>query len=308
MINKKIYVFPIIFFVIYFIKYNKNIKVCICTIGKRENLYAREFVEYYKKLGINKIFIYDNNDKNDESFDMVLQDYIKKKFVEIIDIRGIIAPQKQAIEDCRKKNFKNFDWLMFYDFDEFLFLRNYSNVKDFLKQKKFDKCQTIHLNWLFHTDNNLIYYDNRSLAERFPEIDRRYVNQKFGGIEGIKSILRGNIDIEINDIHKLSSKFISCDGFGKIEHIEGITTNYSDHYYYYIDHYWSKSTEEFVNKLNKGSVTYGYVLEHSLKRISIYFSICDITLEKINYIENKTNLNLSKYRLKLKTNFSGIKP
>ena len=300
MINKKIFAILFTLCIIYSIKPSKKNEICLCSIGKGENLYAREFVEYYKKLGVNKIFIYDNNDKNGESFDMVLQDYVDKKFVDIIDIRGIIAPQKKSIEDCRKKNFRKFDWLLFFDFDEFLFLRNYTNIKDFLNQKKFDKCQTIQLNWFFHTDNNLLYYDNRSLAERFPETDRRWKNKKLGGVEGIKSILRGNINIEIYDIHILNPNLISCDGFGNITKIESISTNNADHYYYYIDHYWSKSTEEFVNKLNKGSVTYGFWSEHILKRLRIYFDLCDITVEKIDYIENKTKLNLSQYRSKIK--------
>ena len=301
MIKKKLFIFPFIFCIIYYIKFYKIIKVCLCSIGKEENLYAREFVEHYKKIGVNKIFLYDNNNINGESFDIVLKDYIDQRFVEIIDIRGISAPQKKAIEDCRKKNFKKFDWLFFFDLDEFLFLRNYSNVKDFLNQKKFDKCQTIQLNWFFHTDNNLLYYDNRTLAERFPETDRRFKDKKIGGVEGIKSILRGNIDIEIYDIHKLNPNLTSCDGFGNITQIDAISTNNADHYYYYIDHYWSKSTEEFVKKLNKGSVTYGYWFEHLLKRIRIYFDLCDITAEKIDYIENKTKLNLSQYRSKIKS-------
>ena len=25
-----------------------NIKICLCTMGKEENLYAKEFIEYYK--------------------------------------------------------------------------------------------------------------------------------------------------------------------------------------------------------------------------------------------------------------------
>ena len=278
------------------IKLFKKIKVCLCTIGKQENLYAREYVNYYRNLGVNKIFIYDNNDKNDEKFDIVLKDYIDKKFVEIIDIRGMIAPQIIAMEDCRKNNYKKFDWLIFYDMDEFLFLRNYSKVNKYLSQKKFDKCQRIQLNWLYHTDNNLLYYDNRTLAERFPEIDNRWKNKKIGGSEGIKSILKGNIDIAINDAHILNPNLTCCDGFGKIKEIEGIITNESDHYYYYIDHYWSKSTEEFVNKLMKGSVAVGFRNEHLLERIHIYFKFCDLTMDKINYIENRTKLNLSKYK------------
>ena len=212
----------------------KSIKICLCTIGKKENLYAREFVSYYKSKGITKIFIYDNNDKNGEKFDIVLKDFIDEGFVEIIDIRGVEAPQIEATEDCRIQNFKKFDWLIFYDMDEFIFLRNHSNIIDFLNQKKFRKCQRIQLNWIFHTDNNLLYYDNRTLKDRFPEIDKRWRGKKIGGAEGIKSILRGNLDFKIHNIHVLNSSLRSCDGFGNIKKVHGIITDESDHYYNYI--------------------------------------------------------------------------
>ena len=288
-----------IFYRFFHIKLLDKIKVCICTIGKRENKYAREFVEYYKNRGINKIFIYDNNEINDEKFDDILKDYISEGSVKIIDFRGILAPQVKAMEDCRKHFYKKYNWLIFYDMDEYLYLRNFSNIPDFLNQNKFDKCQRIQLNWFFHTDNNLIYYDNRSLVERFPEKDKRWNNIKIGGFEGIKSILKGNINIEINDAHVLNKKLISCDGFGNIKEILNIITNESDHYYYYIDHYYSKSTEEFVNKLLRGSVAYGNITEHYLRRIRVYFALNGMSLEKINYIENKTALNLTEYRIKL---------
>ena len=54
---------------------NDDIKVCLCTIGKEENLYVREYVEHYKKYNIDKIFIYDNNEINGEKFEEVLNDY-----------------------------------------------------------------------------------------------------------------------------------------------------------------------------------------------------------------------------------------
>lgn len=54
-----------------FINHNK-LKVCLCTLGKNENKYAIEFVEHYKKYGVDKIFIYDNNDLDGEIFDNIL--------------------------------------------------------------------------------------------------------------------------------------------------------------------------------------------------------------------------------------------
>ena len=54
-----------------------EIKVCICTIGKDENLYIIEFVEHYLHYGVDKIFLYDNNELNGERFNDILNDYIK---------------------------------------------------------------------------------------------------------------------------------------------------------------------------------------------------------------------------------------
>ena len=279
-------------------KINKNIKVCLCTLGKKENLYAKEFVDHYKNLGINKIFIYDNNEKNDERFDLVLKDYINNGLVEIIDFRGKIGPQMKAMEDCRKHNYKIFDWLIFYDMDEFIFLRNFSSIKDFLNQNIFNKCQRIQLNWFFHTDNNLLYYDNRSLIERFPEKKIIYRGKKLGNSTLIKSILKGGIDIKIEGIHVLNPSLIACDGFGNIKKIKGMATDKPDYYYNYIDHYWSKSTEEFVNKLMRGDGILGKkTLSNNMHRIRLYFSYNNITKERINYIENKTKYNLTKYRM-----------
>ena len=69
--KKKILLLLFIFYfngIVVFYKKNKNIKVAICTIGKKENLYVKEFINYYVKLGIDKIFIYDDNEPYTEKF------------------------------------------------------------------------------------------------------------------------------------------------------------------------------------------------------------------------------------------------
>ena len=42
-------------------KKKKRIKVSLCVIGKKENLYVNEYINHYKKLGYRHIFLYDNN-------------------------------------------------------------------------------------------------------------------------------------------------------------------------------------------------------------------------------------------------------
>lgn len=65
------------------IKDNLDLKICLCTLGKNENKYIREFVEYYKNYGVDKIFLYDNNDIQGERFEEVIEDYININYVKI---------------------------------------------------------------------------------------------------------------------------------------------------------------------------------------------------------------------------------
>ena len=71
-----IYIFLILNFCMYF-KNEKEIKVALCTMGKNENLYVNEFVQYYSKLGIDHIFIYDDNDPETEKISDALDEIHK---------------------------------------------------------------------------------------------------------------------------------------------------------------------------------------------------------------------------------------
>ena len=105
-----------------------KIKICICTIGKQENKYIKEYIEYYKNYGIDKIFLYDNNNINGEYFDDIIIEYINQDFVEIKNWRGIKSPQMRIYYDCYNKNLDRFDWLIFNDIDEYLYLKNYNKL------------------------------------------------------------------------------------------------------------------------------------------------------------------------------------
>jgi len=267
-----------------------EIKVCLCTIGKLENNYIIEFVEHYINYNVDKIFLYDNNDINGERFEKILDIYIKNNYVEVINNRGQKRIQFKSYNNCYKRNYNNYDWLIFYDIDEFINLKGFSNIKDFLKQKKFYECESVYLNWIIHTDNNLLYYDNKTLFKRFPE---KYTNKAF--CRG-KTILKGHLNKQINfhSTHTPTFEIERCNGFGKkIEASLGINCKIPDFNFYYIDHFYSKSTEEFINKIKKGDCSFGDNINNIYGRINFYFGINKITLEKVNLIKQRTGLNIS---------------
>ena len=275
---------------------NDLMNICICTFAKNENLYIKEFVEFYKKIGINKIFIYDNNDEDREKLDYILKTYINNDFVKIINWRGKNHEYEKMLSDCYKNNYNNYEWLIFYEIDEYIHLKENNDIKTFLSNAKFDNCECIYLNWIFHTDNNLINYDNRTLQERFPipESNPQNINSTLNHF--VKTIIKGHGNIiDINNIYKLSDKLQGCNGNG-IQPIfngnEMVENDFEDNY---IIHYSCKSTEEFVKKINNEH------FDDNKKNESIYkyFSYNEINLEKIKFIENKTKLKLTELRLRL---------
>ena len=302
--NKRHYKFIKEFFILLFIivciismlsyfslsKFNPTKNVCLCLIAKNENKYIKEFVEYYKNFRIDKIFLYDNNDLNGENFQNAINNYIKKGFVELINFRGISTAQLRAYNDCYQKNKINYDWLIFFDADEFIYLKDFNNIKLFLGDKRFYKCEGIQLNYVYYTDNNLIYYENKSVIERFPE--RSYkMGKKVWHRSNVKSIIRGNLkNISITNVHYLSSKIKSCNGFGNKVNIFHLHTLDIDFNFYYLIHYFSKSLEEFVEKLMRTDAVYSK--DSKMKRIKQYLKYNSITKEKLHYLENATKINI----------------
>ena len=118
-----------------------------------ENDYIRFFVEYYKNLHFDKIFIYDNNDIAGEKFEDVINDYIQNGFVEIIDFRGREVAQLPSYQDCYDRFNNQYDWIAFFDVDEFLtFSDGSDDIHDFLNQEKFLPYQLMHINWKVYGD------------------------------------------------------------------------------------------------------------------------------------------------------------
>jgi hypothetical protein len=84
----------------------KNTKICMCTPVKNENRYIKEYVEHYKKYGVDKIFIYDNNQIDGERLEEVIGEYIKKGLVEVFDYRGKKNPLFRIMNDCYQRNYQ----------------------------------------------------------------------------------------------------------------------------------------------------------------------------------------------------------
>lgn len=297
-------------------------KVAVCAIAKNENLYIREWIHWYKILGVSKIFLYDNNDKDGERFEDVINDHIKNGFVEVIDVRGIekgrvydkdgINLQPQCYVDCYKTKLSKFDWVCFFDVDEFLSFKNGYTLQRFLNQPIFKNYDTILVPWVTYDDNNLLYYENLPVMKRFTHLSD---NQK----KAVKSIVRCNKKFNDSDkgINCLIHSFILNDK--KIIKSCGspIKTINKSNWYTLTDeeikksnavlnHYKTKSAEEFIKRhlgrwwgtgkefTDKGPRSREDVMEQ-------YFLFCKDTKEKRELFNN---YNLEENKDKIIVNFT----
>jgi hypothetical protein len=174
-------------------KINFEYFFCFCGMGKKENLYSRQLISYYLNLGVDKFVFGDNNDPNTEKLSDVLQDYINNGTVDIIDILESSIGQSEFYGILYEKYKRRCEWLSFFDFDEYLVMyfeegKNLT-LKEFLPNKIFDKCEAIIFNWVLYNDNDLVYYDNRTLLERFTKPSFEDPANIF-----VKYIFRGNLD------------------------------------------------------------------------------------------------------------------
>ena len=151
-------------------------------------------------------------------------------------------------------------------------------------------------------NENLIHYEDLPLSQRFKDKEFNILENNTKFFPQIKSILRGYIpNITIGCLHRLTSQIKACNGYGKKSVVKGIYSLYPDYENYYINHYFAKSLEEFIEKIKRGSAATGKN-ERSIKaKIARYFGTYKITKQKINYIENKTGFNLSIYKSKIKS-------
>ena len=275
--------------------FTKKKGICICSISKKENLYIREFVEYYFLLGIKKIIIYDNNDIDGEKLEEVISDFIINKFVEIIDVRGLTSIQIPIYNYCYQRNKDIFDWIGFVDIDEYVYIKNNNNINSFIYKKTFSKCELIFLNWLIYNDNDIIKYKNKPLAERFKKA-KTFFNQG-------KSFVRGgfkNLLMPSTHIPGININYY-CNSNGKRIYPKDFFSNQIENMpQAYIKHYYTKTVEEFCKKIIKGNAHFN--INHpdyigSIKdRVRLFFLWNEISEYKINILEKCTGLNLNEYK------------
>ena len=209
-----------------------------------------------------------------------------------------------AYAHCYNTNKNNFDWIAFYDADEFLYLVKNRNARVFFSSPKFKNCSSILLNWKYYGDNNNIFYESKPIIERFkipfefPNNPKKDIILRTAG----KSIIKGGLNITWAHFPHFIKNQPICRPDGKIIENPFSPSQYS---IAYIKHYTTKSTEEFADRLIRGTVYSKNTSneDYMVQRLKIYYFLFNkINKIKIEVLEKKLKINLKKYLLN-DTNF-----
>lgn len=273
----------------------RDMRIMLCCIGRMENRYIREFVDHYRKMGVDRICLYDNNRDGEEDFRDVIADDIDSGFVILKDCRNRTDCQQEAYNSCYAEYGGEYDWIMFFDIDEFMFVNGGMTLREYLSKRNFDRYEVIYLNWLNYGDNGLVRDDGRPLSERFtvplnPELRTTCeVPDDFH----VKSIVRGNL----NDVvwgKKLWSH--SPEVMGRCCNSNSAEVRNDSMIPYDLRaaglrHYCTKTAEEYAGKILRGFPD--GTAPGAEFMVDLFFMRNEVTPEKVELFKEKLGIDKS---------------
>lgn len=236
-------------------------KVALVCIAKNEDNYIEEWINYNFKLGFDDIFIYENDWRCS----------LERENVHKLSFDGD-AMQVNAYNDFMQSYHKDYDWVAFFDVDEFLVLKKHSDVKKFINDYR--DFYAIGINWVLFGDNGLSFEGNYSVLSRFTK-------RQIGVNEHVKCIVRMHPKIKY-EIHNPRNLIIVDSNFNTFT---GPFNPKGDDKIVQLNHYLCKTFDEWENKKNRGRADI-YVDHHLHTRPD-----SDFQRHNFNEIEDKNALN-----------------
>jgi hypothetical protein len=221
-------------------------KVVIVAIAKMEQDYIEEWVKYHLHLGVDKIFLYDNEDV--PFYEKFLQKYSDK--LKVFHLPGNNynkGVQYIALDDFTGNHMlkDGITHVAHIDIDEFIVLKKHSSIQEFVREYIKDGCGGIGMNWRLFGDSGLKTQTEKSVLNRFTKT-QLIGNQHIKTIFDVKCF---KDFIQCHSIQPLPGyNILSTDGriiqgaFNKEPNLDVIQLN----------HYKSKTFEEFQEIMKRG--------------------------------------------------------
>lgn len=253
----------------------RKYRVSVLAIFKNEARYFPEWIEFHKIVGVDHFYLYNNN--SDDNYEEVLKPYIEEGSVTLVQ-----WPKNQAQMECYQDGIAKFreetEWMAIIDLDEFIVPNETDTIYDFLK--KFEDKPAVLGYWKFFGTSGLMERPADGLVtedfvvtwRKYSNIGKCFYNTKFefDGSDPKNAMLHhfmwagsaGNVLPPVNVFGR-----ICLPGHHPIPRNAD-----AGHFPLQINHYFTKSWQEYIDKKSKGDVYFvinphdeAYFFEHEMK-------------------------------------------
>lgn len=265
-------------------------EVGIVSISKNEGPYIIEWIEFHRLVGVTKFYFYDNESEDNTA--QLLEPYIKAGIVEYTLIKGK-AQQLIAYNDAIKKHKNECKWMAFIDMDEYIIPVDHSKTigqvaNELIYRYKLGAAG-IGVNWAIYGTSGIRQRPKGLITENYLY---RAENNYYLNIH-IKTICNPRLVIDYISPHYPFYKrgaYSIKEAYGT--RLYGWGANNIIYKNLRINHYYTKSEEEYIAKRARGLGD----------RIGIYddnhfnkYNKNDIKDDIMSYYIDKLKNNINKY-------------
>ena len=191
-------------------------------------------VDYYLSIGVEHFYITDNNSA--PPLQSILHDYINKGLITYrYDTR--VKPQTAVYNECIREHVNDAEWIMFFDSDEFLVLKQHAHIKAFLKS--YESYGSISIRWYL--------FGSSGHEKKQPSMIQSYTQRAAQSCH-YKTIVQPSriAQFSVHNVTRHKGNYYTVDK--KCRRVEGAFTKYQDHYV-------TRSREDFADKAKRGGGT-----------------------------------------------------
>lgn len=217
--------------------------LAVCAIAKNEGPYFQEWIEWHRKMGVEKFYIYDN--ESADGTKEVLAPYIESGVVEYTFFPGQ-KRQLAAYDDCFERHRTEARWIAVIDLDEFIVPVKDETIPAFLH--RMEAFSSVEINWLVYGSGGAKKREAGGVMERF----RSHSLPEHRLNTHVKSIVDPRRVCTMTGCHeaaRLSGH--SADSHGEVLK-KGFRDRRPQQDVIRINHYAVKSYEEFLSKRARG--------------------------------------------------------
>ena len=210
---------------------------------KDEGPYLKEWLDFHILVGIKKFFLYDNG--SSDNTNEILAPYIERGIVEYHWFPGKHM-QHPAYIDIINNHTEDTRWLALIDLDEFLVPVHHKTVIEFLDTIKKPFSQMV-VTWVIYGSSGHVHKPDGLVMENY----KRHAEKTWG----VKSIVNPRMLVEYQNLHANFIAGWTIDNNGKKLGYINQSHNPPAYNNLRINHYYTKSYDEYIARLNRGAAT-----------------------------------------------------